>query len=53
LSTKIKDISVKKYKQILWDKVKDMLVIADYNKAQLEQDLRYSDENQDIMMISS
>jgi hypothetical protein len=27
-STKIKDLSVKKYKQILWDKIQDMLEIA-------------------------
>jgi hypothetical protein len=50
LSTKNKDISVKKYSQILWDKVKDMLVIADYNKAPPEQDLLYSDENQGIFL---
>lgn len=30
-STKIKDLSIKKYKQILWDKIEDILEIAGYN----------------------
>jgi hypothetical protein len=29
-STKVKDISITKYKEILWDKIKDMLDIAGY-----------------------
>jgi hypothetical protein len=49
-STKIKDISIKKYKQILWDKVEDMLAIAGYNIAKIEQDLLH-DENEAIMML--
>jgi hypothetical protein len=45
LTEKIKDISIKKYKQILWDKVKDMLEITDYNIAKIKQDLLYENEN--------
>jgi hypothetical protein len=37
-STKVKDISIKKYKEILWDKIEDMLEIARYevDKIKLE-----------------
>ena len=28
-STKVKDISIKKYKEILWDKIEDMLKLLD------------------------
>jgi hypothetical protein len=37
-STKVKDISIKKYKEILWDKIEDMLEIAGYevDKIRLE-----------------
>ena len=37
-STKVKDISIKKYKEILWDKIEDMLEIAGYevDKIKLE-----------------
>jgi hypothetical protein len=38
-STKIKDLSVKKYKQILWDKIKDVLEIAGYDISAIEQEL--------------
>jgi DNA polymerase elongation subunit (family B) len=44
-STKIKDLSIKKYKEILWDKVKDMLDITNYNIAKIKQDLLYENEN--------
>jgi hypothetical protein len=40
-STKVKDLSIKKYKQTLWDKIKDMLEIAGYNIAKIKQDLHY------------
>jgi DNA polymerase elongation subunit (family B) len=40
-STKVKDLSVTKYKQILWDKIEDILEIADYNVAEIKQDLLY------------
>src|SRR5919107_6142334 len=40
-STKIKDLSIKKYKQILWDKIEAMLEIAGYNAAKIKQDLLY------------
>jgi DNA polymerase elongation subunit (family B) len=40
-STKIKDISIKKYKQILWDKVKDLVEIAGYNIVYIEHDILY------------
>jgi DNA polymerase elongation subunit (family B) len=43
-STKIKDLSVKKYKQTLWDKIDDMLEIAGYNVAKIKQDLLYESE---------
>ena len=38
-STKIKDLSIKKYKQILWNKIKDILEVAGYNIAKIKQDL--------------
>jgi hypothetical protein len=38
-STKIKDLSIKKYKQILWDKIEDMIEIADYDVTKTKQDL--------------
>src|SRR5215213_2942262 len=50
-STKIKDLSVKKYKQILWDKIKDMLEIAGYNVVKIKQDLLY--ESESGMIITS
>jgi hypothetical protein len=40
-STKIKDISIRKYKQILWDKVKDLVQIAGYNIVDIEHDILY------------
>jgi hypothetical protein len=49
-STKVKDLSVRKYKQILWDKIEDMLEITNYNVAKIKQDLPY--EN-DSMIITS
>jgi len=30
-STKVRDISIAKYKEILWDKIEDILDIAGYN----------------------
>jgi DNA polymerase, archaea type len=50
-STKIKDLSVKKYKQILWDKIEDMLEIADYNIDRIKQDLL--DENESMILTSN
>src|ERR671920_1556898 len=44
-STKIKDISIKKYKEILWDKIDAMLEIAGYNAAKIKQDLLYESES--------
>ena len=52
-STKIKDLSVKKYKQILWDKIEDMLEIAGYNIAKIKQDLLYESESDMIITSSS
>jgi hypothetical protein len=43
-STKIKDLSIKKYKQILWDKIENILQIAGYNIAKTKQDLLYESE---------
>jgi hypothetical protein len=50
-STKIKDLSIKKYKQILWDKIQDMIEIAGYNVAKIKQDLLY--ESESGMIITS
>jgi hypothetical protein len=44
-SIKIKDLSIKKYKQILWDKIEDMLEIAGYNVTKIKQDLLYESES--------
>ena len=44
-STKIKDLSIKKYKQILWDKIEDMLEIAGHEVGKINQDLLYETEN--------
>jgi hypothetical protein len=38
-STKIKDLSVAKYKEILWDKIKDILEVAGYDIKAIEQEL--------------
>jgi hypothetical protein len=43
-STKIKDLSIKKYKLILWDKIGDILEIAGYDIAKIKQDLLYESE---------
>jgi hypothetical protein len=50
-STKIKDLSVRKYKHILWDKIEDILEIAGYNIAKMKQDLLY--ESGSSMIITS
>jgi len=44
-STKIKDLSISKYKQILWNKIEDMLEIADYNVAKIKRNLLYESES--------
>ena len=44
-STKVKDLSVRKYKQILWNKIEDMLEIAGFNVAKIKQDLLYESES--------
>jgi DNA polymerase, archaea type len=38
-STKVKDISIKKYKEILWDKIEDMLQIAGYEVDKIKSEL--------------
>jgi hypothetical protein len=43
-SIKLKDLSIKKYKQILWDKIEDMLEIAGYDVTAIDQQL-IIDEN--------
>ena len=40
-SIKIKDLSISKYKHILWDKIEDMLEITGYNITKMKQDLLY------------
>jgi hypothetical protein len=52
-STKVKDLSVKKYKQILWDKIEDMLAIAGYNVAKIKHDLLYESESGTIIISNS
>ena len=44
-ATKVKDLSIKKYKQILWDKIKDMLEIVGYDVTKIKQDLFYESED--------
>jgi hypothetical protein len=51
-STKIKDLSVKKYKQILWDKIGDVLEIAGYNIAEIKQDLLYESKSRIVTSSS-
>jgi hypothetical protein len=43
-STRIKDLSVRKYKQILWDKIEDKLEVAGYNVDEVKEDLLYESE---------
>jgi DNA polymerase, archaea type len=38
-STKVKDISIKKYKEILWDKIEDILEIAGYEVDDIKSEL--------------
>jgi DNA polymerase elongation subunit (family B) len=49
-STKIKDLSIKKYKQIVWDKIEDILEIAGYDVAKIKQDLLYESESSMIII---
>jgi DNA polymerase, archaea type len=39
-STKVKDMSIKKYKEILWDKIKNMLEIAGYDVGMIRLKLK-------------
>ena len=48
-STKIKDLSIKKYKEILWEKVEDTLEIAGYTTEKIKSNLFY--KNESIAMI--
>jgi hypothetical protein len=50
-SIKIKDLSVTKYKEILWNKIKDILEVAGYNVTDIKQRLLY--ENESSMIITS
>ena len=50
-STKVKDLSIRKYKHIFWDKIEDMLEIAGCNIATIKQDLLY--ESEKGMIIAS
>ena len=50
-STKIKDLSIKKYKQILWDKIEDILEVAGYNIAKVKHDLLY--ENEEMIIANN
>jgi hypothetical protein len=52
-STKIKDLGVKKYKQILWDKIEDMLEVVGFNDAKIKQDLLYESESNMIITSNS
>jgi hypothetical protein len=42
-------IFVRKYKQILWDKIKDMPEVAGFNVAKIKQDLLYESESSMII----
>jgi DNA polymerase I len=48
-STKIKDLSIKKYKQILWDKIEDMLEIVGYNVNDMKSKLIYENETMRVI----
>jgi DNA polymerase elongation subunit (family B) len=48
-SIKIKDLSIKKYKEILWNKMEDMLEITGYDIEKIKSDLLYKSES--IAMI--
>ena len=50
-STKVKDISIKKYKEILWSKIKDMLKIAGYNVDEIRLDI--NDKSKIMQHITS
>ena len=50
-SIKIKDLSIKKYKEILWDKIEDILEIAGCDIAKIKRDLLY--ESKRDMIITS
>jgi hypothetical protein len=52
-STKIKDLSVRKDKQILWDKIEDMLEIAGYDITKMKQDLLYESDSSLIITHNS
>ncbi len=43
-------ISIKKYKEILWDKIKGMLEVAGYNGSKIKQDLLYENESMIIIV---
>jgi hypothetical protein len=51
-STKIKDLSVIKYKQILWAKIEDILEVAGYNISKIKQGLLCESES-DIIISNS
>jgi hypothetical protein len=48
-SRKVKDLSVRKYKQILWDKIEDTLEVAGYKITKIKQDLLYEFESSMII----
>ena len=48
-STKIKDLSIKKYKEILWNKMEDVLQTTGYDIEKIKSDLLYKSES--IAMI--
>jgi DNA polymerase, archaea type len=51
-STKVKDLSVRKYKQILWDKIKDTLGIAGYDTTAIEQELIIDEKYDPCLSLS-
>jgi hypothetical protein len=56
-STKVKDISIKKYKEILWDKIEDMLEIAGYevdkNRLELIEGSNYATRYESVKGLGS
>src|SRR5215217_1495782 len=51
-STDPKDISIKKYKEILWDKIKDILEVAGYDISAIEQELIIDDKYEPCKSLS-
>jgi hypothetical protein len=47
-----KHTSIKKYKQLLWDKIEDMLEIAGYDVTEIKQDLLHESKSIILKVIA-